>query len=187
MKLLLGLVAAGLLLSGCGGSQTATPAESASAATTPAAPAPSPLASDDACGMLTPDEINQVLGTTFGDGEQTADESRQIVTCAYTMTDSSSGVELPVAIVNTAVSLIDGQESYATNVDLAPAYFGNEARDTEVEGASKAYLVTNEETQSPVIGMLVDDRFAQIQIGVEGATDEQAQQLAAIAVARMAA
>ena len=110
-----------------------------------------------------------------------------IATRSRAMTDSSTGVELPVAIVNTAVSLIDGQESYATNVDLASAYFGNDARDTEVQGATKAYLVTNEETQSPVIGMLVDDRFLQIQIGVEGATDAQAQQLAAMAAAKVAA
>ncbi len=108
------------------------------------------------------------------------------MTCKYTMMDSSTGVELPVAIVNVGVSLIDGEESYDTNFDLAPAYFGNEPASTDVPGASKAYIVTNAETDSPVIGMLVADRFVQIQIGVEGATNDQATELAAMAAARSA-
>ncbi len=87
------------------------------------------------------------------------------------MTDDSSGVEVPVAIVVVA-------ESYATNLDLAVSYFGNQPEATEVPGAEKAYIVTNESTNSPVVGMLVGDRFVQVQVGVEDATSEQGLQLA---------
>jgi len=153
-----------LLLAGCGGSSDEPPAT------------PSAAASEAA--------LNQVLGTTFTEGEQTTDDARQIVTCTYTMTDSSSGVELPVGIVVVAVSQIDGQESYDTNLELAPAYFGNDPETTEVAGADEAYIVINEETQSPVVGALVGDRFLQVQVGVEGASAEQAQELAALAVSR---
>ncbi|MCU0279479.1 MAG: DUF3558 family protein [Candidatus Nanopelagicales bacterium] len=170
-----------LLLAGCGGSSDEPPATPSAAASEAA---PSPVAADDACGLLSAEEINQVLGTTFTEGEQTTDDARQIVTCTYTMTDSSSGVELPVGIVVVAVSQIDGQESYDTNVELAPAYFGNDPETTEVAGADEAYIVINEETQSPVVGALVGERFLQVQVGVEGATAEQAQELAALAVSR---
>lgn len=177
------LLSAGLLLTGCGSSTQTTPAESSPSAS--AVSSPTPVASDDVCGLLSPDEINEVLGTQFPAGEQTSDDARQIVTCTYTMVDSSTGVDLPVAIVNVGVSLIDGQESYETNVDLAPAYFGDEAQDTEVPGASQAYILTNEQTNSPVIGMLVGERFVQIQIGVENSTDDQAKTLAAMVAARV--
>lgn len=176
------LLSASLLLGGCGSSTQTAPAESSPSVSL--APSPTPVAPDDACGLLSPDEINQVLGTQFPAGEQTSDDARQIVTCKYTMIDSSTGVDLPVAIVNVGVSLIDGRESYTTNVDLAPSYFGNDAQATDVPGASQAYIVTNQETNSPVIGMLVGERFLQIQIGVEGATNDQAQELAAMAAAR---
>jgi hypothetical protein len=173
-----------LALAGCGGepqsTTTATPA-----ITIPAA-SPSAVAAEDVCAVLTADEINQVLGTQFAEGDKETDDAREIVTCKYTMTDSSTGVELPVAIVNVGVSLIDGQESYDTNLDLALAYFGNEPETTEVPGTSQAYIVTNAETDSPVIGLLVGDRFVQIQIGVEGATNDEATQLAAMAAARSA-
>jgi len=177
------LLSAGLLLTGCGSSTQTTPAESSPSAS--AVSSPTPVASDDVCGLLSPDEINEVLGTQFPAGEQTSDDARQIVTCTYTMVDSSTGVDLPLAIVNVGVSLIDGQESYETNVDLAPAYFGDEAQDTEVPGASQAYILTNEQTNSPVIGMLVGERFVQIQIGVENSTDDQAKTLAAMVAARV--
>ena len=54
-----------------------------------------------------------------------------------------------------------------------------------VPGADKAYVVTNAETQSPVLGMLVGERFILIQIGVEGATTEQAVELATLAASRV--
>ncbi|MFN8184949.1 MAG: DUF3558 family protein [Candidatus Nanopelagicales bacterium] len=176
----------GLALVGCGGSP-AEPGVPASAPVTASAAATSmaPVAADDACGLLTPQEINQVLGSDFGDGKQETDDARQVVTCTYTMTDDSSGVELPIALVAVGVSQLDGQESYDTNLDLATAYFGGEAEPTDVAGADKAYVVINEETQSPVIGMLVGDRFISVQIGLEGATVEQAQQLAATAASRV--
>lgn len=181
-----GALTCGLVLTGCGGSQTNPEPPAASLVpSSAAATSVAPVAIDDACGLLTPDEINQVLGSDFGDGEQETDDARQIVTCTYTMTDDSSGVELPIALVVVGVSQIDGQESYDTNLELATAYFGGEPETTEVAGADKAYVVINEETQSPVIGMLAGDRFISVQIGLEGATVEQAQQLAATAAARV--
>ena len=45
--------------------------------------------------------------------------------------------------------------------------------------------LTNEQTNSPVIGMLVGERFVQIQIGVENSTDDQAKTLAAMVAARV--
>ena len=48
----------------------------------------------------------------------------------------------------------------------------------------KAYIVINEGTQSPVIGILAQGRFILVQIGVEGATEEQAVELAEMAAAR---
>ncbi len=144
-----------------------------------------PVAVDDACGLLSAQEINDVLGTTFSEGEQTTDDAREIVTCKFTMTDDSTGVELPVAIVDVGVSQLDGQESYETNADLAPAYFGGDPEPIDVQGAEKAYVVINEETQSPVLGMLVGDRFILIQIGVEETTTEQAVELAQLAATRV--
>lgn len=170
-------------LAGCGGSTaespTTPPTEAASAA------AAQPVAADDACGLLSAEEINAVLGTTFGEGEQVTDDAREIVDCKYTMTDDSTGVELPIAIVDVGVSQIDGEESYDTNADLAPAYFGGDPEDVDVPGADKAYVVTNAETQSPVLGMLVGERFILIQMGVEGATTEQAVELATLAASRV--
>lgn len=177
-----GILSVSVLLVGCGGQEQSKGVDETAASA--AAAAPSKVAAEDACGLLSADEINQVLGTQFTDGEESTDDSRQIVTCKFTMTDSNTGVELPVAIVNVGVSLVDGQESYDTNFDLAPAYFGNDPAPTEVPGATKAYIVTNTETDSPVIGMLVGDRFVTLQIGVEGATNEQATELASLAAAR---
>ncbi len=182
MKVLaLAAMVAVLGLAGCSSSTTTTEASPVPSQTTQAAPP----TGEGACALLSAEEINQVLSTTFEAGEPQTDEARQISTCTFTMTDSSTGVELPVSIVEVAVADIDGEEAYQTNVDLAPAYFGNEAETTQVEGASKAYVVNNEATQSPVIGMLVGETFAQIQIGVEGATVEQAQELAATAATRV--
>lgn len=182
MRGLIGLGAVALLLVGCGGSTTTTQASPSEAVATSVAP--SPVASDDACGLLTADEINSVLGTTFEAGQQNADDTRDIVTCNFTMTDDSTGVELPVSIVDVGTSLLDGEESYTTNQDLAPAYFGGDPKDVDVAGADKAYIVINEATQSPVIGMLAQDRFILVQIGVEGATEQQAIELAQMAAAR---
>lgn len=182
MRSLIGLGLAGLLLVGCGGGTTTSEASpSAPEVTTQA---PSPVASDDACGLLSADEINTVLGTSFGAGEEKSDDSREIVSCTFTMTDDSTGVEVPVSIVDVGTSLLNGQESYATNRDLAPAYFGGDPKDVEVAGADKAYVVINEATQSPVIGVLAQDRFLLVQIGVEGATEAQAVELAQMAAAR---
>ena len=172
-----------VVLTGCAGSTTESP--SVAPAATTSSVAAQPVAIDDACGLLSAEEINGVLGTSFGDGEQTSDDAREIVDCKYTMTDDSTGVDLPVAIVDVGVSQIDGQESYDTNVDLAPAYFGGAPEPVDVDGADKAYVVTNAETESPVLGMLVGERFILIQIGVEGSTTEQAVALAQMAAAKV--
>lgn len=184
------LIALGMLLvlAGCGGSEPAAPAVDTPAASSPpvAASEAAPGSADQPCDLLTADELNQVLGTSFTDGELTNDEARQIVTCTYTTTESVNGVDVPTEIAVLAVSLVDGQESYDTNVDLAPAYFDNDAKPTQVDGADKAYVVIDKDTDSPVIGMLVGDQFAQIQIAADGASVEQAQQLAATMAGRLA-
>jgi hypothetical protein len=159
----------------CGGSTTTT---STPTTAPPAETSAAPAAPGDSCALLSADEINQVLGTEFGEGEAASDEATQTANCTYTVTDDSSGVEVPVAIVVVAESLTDGADSYATNLDLAVSYFGNQPEATEVPGAEKAYIVTNEGTNSPVVGMLVGDRFVQVQVGVQDATSEQGLQLA---------
>lgn len=166
---------------GCGGSTTTTPspAESASSAVA------SPVAADDPCGVLSADEINAVLGTTFEAGESSEDSAREISNCTYTMMMDVGGTQLPGSIVDIGLTKVSGAEAFDTNRDLAPSYFGNDAEEVTVEGASKAYVVNNAETDSPVIGILVGDRYALIQIGVEGATVEQAQQLAQTAATRL--
>jgi Protein of unknown function (DUF3558) len=170
-------------LVGCGGTTTATssPSESASAP----APVSSPVANDDPCGVLSADEINAVLGTTFEAGESTGDSARDIANCTYTMMVDVAGTQVPGSIVDVGLTNVPGEEAFDTNKDLALSYFGNDPEDVTVEGATKAYVVNNAETDSPVIGILVGDRYALIQIGVEGATVEQAQQLAQTAATRL--
>lgn len=182
------LIALGLLLvlAGCGGGTTSTaPAESPPAAS-PSVSQVAPVSADQPCDLLSAEELNQALGTSFTQGEQTEDEARQVVTCTYTTTESVNGVDVPTEIVVLAVSLVDGQESYDTNVDLAPAYFDNEAEPIDVAGADKAYVVIDKDTDAPVIGMLVGDQFVQIQAAADGATVEQVQQLAETMAARLA-
>ncbi len=176
------LVLAGLAVTGCGGSDSDPATQSPAPPTTMVASA---VAADDPCGLLSAEDLNQVLGTQYETGERKSDDARQIVTCTYTMTEDVAGSELPVSITDVGVSQIDGGESFDTNRDLAPAYFGADPTSIEVAGAQKAYVVINEQTQSPVLGMLVGDRFVLIQIGVEGSTTDQAQALAATAASRM--
>jgi uncharacterized protein YceK len=177
------VVGLSLFVAGCGSESSS---ESSSEPVRSPSASASPVASDDPCALLTADEINGVLATTFESGKAETDDAREIMTCTYTMTDSSTGVDLPVGIVVVGQSLVDGQESYDTNVDLAPAYFGNDSEPVDVAGASKAYVVINESTTSPVVGMLVGEQFLQVQVGVEGATVEQAQQLAGTVASRAA-
>lgn len=176
------LVVAGMavLLVGCGGTTTTQPTPSASPVATS-----SPVATNDPCAVLSADEINTVLGTTFEAGESSEDSARDIANCTYTMTVDVAGTKLPGSIVDVGLTNVPGAEAFETNRDLALSYFGNEAEDVTVEGATKAYVVNNAETDSPVIGILVGDRYALIQIGVEGATVEQAQQLAQTAATRL--
>lgn len=143
------------------------------------------MAAGDTCGLLSADEINQVLGTSFApDGEAATDDATQTATCTYTMTDSSTGVDVPIGLVVVGESQLAGADSYQTNLDLAEDYFGNPPKDVQVPGAQKAYIVTNASTNSPVIGMLVGDRFLQVQVGVQDATPEQGAQLAAAVAAK---
>lgn len=186
-----GVLGMGLLLTGCNGTPppgepSPTPTSPSASPVTPVPPSASvsPVSADNPCGLLTADEINQVLTTSFPAGEKSVDDARRIATCTFTMMGDVGGVDVPTAIVDVSVSQIDGASSYDTNVDLAPAYFGDRARPIEVPGAKRAYILTNEETESPVVGMLVGNRFVLIQIGV-GAADEQAIQLATVAAARI--
>lgn len=189
-----GILAVGALVAGCSGSAPpdgpVSTGSATSAVPTPSATSVLPsesvsaVSADDPCGLLTADEINQVLETTFPAGEESTDDARQIATCTFTKMGDVGGVEVPEAIVDVSVSQIDGAKSYDTNVDLAPAYFGDKARPIELPGAKRAYILTNEETESPVVGMLVGDHFVMVQIGV-GASDEQALQLATTAAARI--
>ena len=92
------------------------------------------------------------------------------------------------AVADTVITnalIIDGAESFDTNQDLAPAYFGGKAKKIEVPGAEKAYLVIADTFNAPVIGMLVNGSFVLLQVGVEGATPEQAQSLATLVAARV--
>lgn len=179
------VTAAAGLLTACSASVTTQPAPATSAAeptatTTAAVPTESAQPADlsDPCTLLTADEINAALGTSFDPATPTADDTRQIVTCKYAADDMT-------AIVDIGVSQIDGAESFDTNHDLAPAYFGGKARTIEVPGAEKAYLVIAETFDSPVIGMLVNGSFVLLQVGVEGTTPEQAEPLAALVAAKV--
>lgn len=172
MKRWAGLGCVAVLLVGCAGAQ-------------PAKPAPSvvQVAPDDPCSVLTAEDLNAVLGTEYETGEEKSDDVRQIVTCTYTTTENVAGTDLPVSITDVGVSLTQG--AFETNRDLAPAYFGGDPEGIQVDGADEAYVVINEQTQSPVVGLQVEDLFILIQIGEEGATVEQAQQLAGTAASRI--
>lgn len=175
------LVAIPVFVAGCGSTQTEAPTPTITAS----AAIPSPEAVDDPCLLLTALDLNQVLGTQYDAGEKKTDDARQVVNCTYTITEDVAGTQLPVSITDVGLSKVDGQESFDTNRDLAPAYFGGDPKAIDVPGADTAYVVINEETQSPVLGMLVGEQFVLLQIGVEGATTEQAVSLAATAAARL--
>jgi hypothetical protein len=177
-------VIAGLLivgLTGCGGTTTTQSSPSVE----PSASEAVEVDTDDPCQVITAEDLNAVLGTTFQAGEASEDSARDIMNCTYTITENVAGSELPVSIVDVGLTNVPGAEAFETNRDLALSYFGNEAEDIAVEGATKAYVVNNAETDSPVIGILVGDTYALIQIGVETATVEQAQQLAHTAASRL--
>lgn len=165
-----------LLLVGCSSASEVPAPPSTSVA--PDAPTVAPADLSDPCTLLTADEINAVLGTSFPAGQATNDDARQVGDCKYTSDDMT-------AIVDVALSRADGAESFTTNVDLAPAYFGGKAKPIEIPGAEKAYLVIADTYDAPVVGILVDGTFAQVQVGVEGATPQQAEQLAATMAARL--
>lgn len=166
---------AALLLAACSPAGDSTPT-SASLSSSPAPVAPADLS--DPCTLLTADDINAVLGTSFAAGQANSDSARQVGDCKYTSDDMT-------AIVDVAVSRVDGPESFTTNSDLAPSYFGGKAKPIEVPGADRAYLVIADTYDAPVVGILVDGTFAQVQVGVEGATPQQGEQLAATMAARM--
>lgn len=162
-------------------STTESPA-SDSATRSPASPIATPATEKgdlaDPCTLLPADQINATLGTDFSDGETSEDTARQIVTCRYTSEDFTQ-------IVGVTVSQIDGKKSFGLNRELAQSYFGAEAKSIQLPGADQAYLVIAETLQAPVVGMLVRDHFALVQVGIEGTTPEQGQALAAQTAARM--
>lgn len=130
------------------------------------------------CTLLSAADIDAALGTTIGSGAETTDTARQISTCRFT-TDDMTG------IVDVGVSQIDGAESFETNRDLAPAYFGSDPRSVAIPGADKAYLVIAETYDAPVIGMLVNGNFVLLQVGVEGTTPQQGEELASLVASRL--
>jgi hypothetical protein len=182
MRAVLIIVTAAGVLAGCSSAEQSTPATSAPESSAPAVAAPSPVAPSaaaaDPCLLLTPQEIDEALGTAVDGGRMQSNEANNVTQCTFTSAD-------PIAVVVTAVSLEDGQESYDLNAELAPGYFGGEAEEISVPGAEQAYLVIEEELQAPVVGMLIGDQFVQLQVGLEGAPPEQAEQLAATIAGRL--
>lgn len=170
-----GAVAVGMLVSGCAGSQSSSQPETSSAAASPVQQVGNP---DDPCTLLTAEDINATLGTSFEASQAVEDPAREIVTCKYTSPDGTQ-------IVDVGVSQTPGAKAFTTNRDLAPAYFGGNAKAVDIPGADKAYLVIAETYDAPVIGMQVGSIFALVQVGVEGTTPEQGEQLAAIAAGRL--
>lgn len=171
--------AAGTLLMGCSATTTdttaTTPAPAPAESTIPAESAePTAVTGslEDPCTLLTADQINAALGTSFEPATATPDPAREIITCNYRSADGTQ-------IVDVGVSQTPGADAFATNRDLAPAYFGGDAKVVQIPGADKAYLVIAETFDAPVIGMLVKGRFVLLQVGVDGTTPEQGEALAA--------
>lgn len=173
---LLAVAALGAVLTACSATPAATPVTSLA---TPEPPQPASPAGDPSkpCTLLSAADIDTALGTTVADGEETTDSARQIATCRFATEDMTG-------IVDVGVSQIDGAESYETNRDLAPAYFGGDPRSVTIPGAEKAYLVIAETYDAPVIGMLVDGRFVLLQVGIEGTTPQQGEDLASLVATR---
>lgn len=180
------IAAAVVALSGCTVTVDApSPTESPASelpTRSPASPIATPVAEKgdlaDPCTLLPAEQINAELGTDFSAGETSEDTARQITTCRYTSDDFTQ-------IVGITVSNIDGKKSFDLNRKLAQSYFGGKAETIELPGADSAYLVIAETLQAPVVGMLVRDHFALVQVGIEGTTPEQGQALAAQTAARM--
>ncbi|MFN8125383.1 MAG: DUF3558 family protein [Candidatus Nanopelagicales bacterium] len=185
IRMSIAAAAAILAVSGCSGTATTT-SEAPPSVTTPssqsAAPAEPTVAAegdpDDPCTLVTADELNAVLGTSFEPSEPTPDDAREIVGCKYQSDDMTQ-------IVDVSVSQTPGSEAFDTNWDLAPAYFDGKPKKIAIPGADQAYLVIADTYDAPVVGVLVGERFALLQVGVEGATPDQAEQLAATLASRL--
>jgi hypothetical protein len=177
--LIIGAAAIGVLLAGCSSTQqTSSPSSEEPSASAPAEPSAATADAGDPCTLLTVDDINATLGTSFEPSSPVDDPARQIVTCKYTSADGTQ-------IVDVGVSQTPGADAFKTNQQLAPAYFGGNAKEITVPGADKAYLVIADTYDAPVIGMLVGDTFALVQVGVEGTTPEKGEQLAATVAGRL--
>ena len=174
---LLIVTALGAVPTACSATPAATPVTSP-ATSEPPAPAPAAGEPSRPCTLLSATDIATALGTTVADGEETTDSARQIATCRFATEDMTG-------IVDVDVSQIDGAESYETNRDLAPAYFGGDPRSVTIPGADKAYLVIAETYDAPVIGMLVDGDFVLLQVGMEATTPEQGEELASLVASRL--
>lgn len=170
-------VTVGGLLLGCSAGTTGSPADTASGTVesqSAAAPTAATATGDlsDPCTLLTADQINAALGTSFEAATATPDPAREIVTCTYRSADGTQ-------IVDVGVSQTPGADAFETNRDLAPAYFGGKAKPITIPGADKAYLVIADTYDAPVIGMLAKDTFILLQVGVADTTAEQGEALAA--------
>lgn len=157
---------------------TSEPSSTPSDASPAVTPAGDPGDLNDPCTLLSADQINGVLGTSFSDGQSSEDSARQIVTCKYTSDDMTQ-------IVGVTVSKVDGAKSFKLNRDLAVAYFDGKPQPVTIPGAEQAYRVIAETFNAPVVGMLVRGHFVLVQVGVEGATPEQGADLAAQTAARV--
>ncbi len=179
------LVVSALAIAGCGRSAeppaAASDAPASSAPTAPrttSAPAPPAVDRDAPCTWVSPAEVNAALGTAFDEGTAKSDDARQIRTCHYQQTS-------PFAIVDVALALVPGADAYQTNWDLAPAYFDADPRALELPGTEKAYVIPKKDPAAWIVGLLVNGRFALVQVAVESATEAQATALAATIATRM--
>jgi hypothetical protein len=136
-------------------------------------------AATDPCLLLRSDEVGQALGDTFRNVPASRNDLTDTMQCIYSTTTAD-----PAGIVITSIAA-DGAASFEENRQRASSYYGGVVQDTEVEGADRAYLIIERDLKSPVIGMLIGDKFIELQVAVPGATREQGQELAGMIGARL--
>ncbi len=149
-----------LVVSGCGadgpaslpagsGDSTAQPAGTATSGAETGEPADG---LPDPCALLTPDDLESVVGTAFGDGAVNADLSTDFQSiCEWSAADES--------FLFVQVLVTDGSASVATQRQSAQEFLG-ETSDVSVAGATEAYTVAN----GSILGMAVGGRFVQVSL-----------------------
>jgi hypothetical protein len=159
-----------------GAGSTAAQSTAAEGTASPAAAPAGPISGP--CDLLTDEQISGVLGIELEAGEAKVDDARQVQTCTWATGDLTT-------IVVAGLTDVDAEEAYQTNFDLAPAYFEGDPVETSVPGADRAYAVQQPDV-GWVVGTVTADQFVQVQVGGTDITQQQAEQLAADAVARLA-